>query len=98
MQSEQVKTLLSQIDDAKVAVSHDESYNNTATKRLDKLNVALSFAELNDPNIAINSDDVVIDGRFIATLSGKRWRVKGKGVWYRYSDPAELVRKVRNSS
>lgn len=96
--SDQISEIKEQIKKAEVAARDDDSYNNTALKNLGKLERALQFAELEDPNIVISRDDVVIDDKYIATLAGLRWRVKGKGVWYYYSNPIDLVRKVRRTS
>lgn len=95
MLSDPIFRIKAQILEAEASVLRDESYNNTASKNLEKLKLALEFAELRDPRIVINKDDVVIDGTFIATLSGRRWRVQGKAVWYRYNSPSALLQKIR---
>jgi len=77
---------------------YDDSYNQTGYKTLYKLETALLFAEHGGEGIQILHDEVIIDGKFIATLFNKRWRVKGKGTWYRYGKPMDLLHKLRGSA
>jgi hypothetical protein len=97
--SDTISEIKEQIKKAEVAARNDDSYNNTALNNLYKLKLSLQFAELEDPNIVISRDYVVIDDKYIATLSGVlKWRVRGKNVWYYYSSHLDLVHKVRRTS
>ena len=89
--------ILEAIEKVKAFIPYDDSYNNTGVKRLAKLELALEFSRLKDPNIIILRDEVIIDGKYIATLAGKKWRVRGKRGWYRYAQPVDLLHKIRGS-
>lgn len=92
-----VETIEEQIKTVKAYIPLDDSFNNTAAKRLQKLEVALEFAKLGGNRVSVLRDEVIIDGKYIATLLNKKWKVKGKRKWYRYSSPTDLLHKLGES-
>jgi len=93
--SSDVETIEEQIRTVKAYLPLDDSFNNTAAKRLQKLEVALEFAKVGGDRVVVLRDEVIIDGIFIATLLNKKWKVKGKRKWYRYTSPENLLHKLR---
>jgi DNA-directed RNA polymerase delta subunit len=92
--SSNVETIEEQIRIVKAYLPLDDSFNNTAAKRLQKLEVALDFAKEGGDRVVVLRDEVIIDGVFIATLLNKKWKVKGKRKWYRYDSPKNLLHKL----
>jgi hypothetical protein len=72
--------------------------NGTTASRIMRMQLALEYAEMEDPNIQVFWDCVEIDNKYIATYANLRWRVKGKAVWYHYSNPTDLLHKLRRTS
>ena len=92
------ETLLSQIEIARAKAAKDSSYNNTASKNLAKLELALTFLRFGGDGIRVYQDHLTVDQKYHVTLSGKKWRVFGKNKWYPYGDPQTLLHKLRGSS
>ena len=93
-----VETIEEQIRTVKAYLPLDDSFKNTAAKRLQKNKDALEFAKAGGNRVVVLRDEVIIDGIFIATLLNKKWKVKGKRKRYRYADPQNLLHKLRGSS
>ena len=36
---------------------------------------------------------ILVNGKYVVSLLGRKWRVKGKGKWYWYKTPRQFVRK-----
>jgi hypothetical protein len=89
--------LLSEIATAREKTITDTSYNNTARKNLEKLELALEFLHLGGDSIRVYHDHLIVDQKYYVTLSGKKWRVCGKNKWYPYGDPQDLLHKLRGS-
>ena len=79
-------------------LSEDQSYNQTEDKRLRKFKLALEFVELGGDGVEVYPSHLIIDGNFHVTLSNKKWRVLGKGKWYPYGNPSDLLNKLRGVS
>jgi hypothetical protein len=92
-----VEIIEEQIKAVKAYIPYDDSYNNTAYKRLQKLEVALEFAKVGGNRVVVLRDEVIIDGTYVATLLNKKWKVKGKRKWYFYSSPTNLLHKLGES-
>ena len=90
--------LLAEIATVRKKAATDTSYNNTATKNLEKLTLALEFLRLGGEGLKVYHDYVLIDGKYPATFSGKKWRVVGRNTWYPYSNPLTLLHKLRGTA
>tara|TARA_B110000208_G_C11751886_1_gene423771 strand:+ start:39 stop:341 length:303 start_codon:yes stop_codon:yes gene_type:complete len=75
----------------------DDSYNRTSLKTLEKLETALIFAKNGGVGVCVLRDEVIIDGKYIATLYNKKWKVKGTRKWYPYGNPLDLLHKLRGT-
>ena len=92
------ETVLSELEIARKKAATDTSYNNTASKNVAKLELALEFLRLGGGGIRVYPNYVTVDQKYHVTLSGKKWRLFGKNKWYRYADPQTLLHKLRGSS
>ena len=90
--------LLAEIATAREKAATDTSYNNTASKNLEKLTLSLEFLRLGGDGVSVYHDHLTIDQKYHVTLSGKKWRVLGKTQWYRYGDPQILLHKLRGTA
>lgn len=90
--------LLAEIATVREKAATDTSYNNTASKNLEKLQLALEFLRLGGEGVKAYHDHISVDGKYHVTLSGKKWRVVGRNQWYPYGDPLTLLHKLRGTA
>ena len=86
------------IQKVKEFIPYDTSYNMTSTKTLRKFETLLEFLEADSENVHYLGNVVVIDHKYHASLANRKWKVIGKGKWYPYSNPVDLLHKLRGSA
>jgi hypothetical protein len=77
---------------------HKDYYTKTYSKRRYIIGQLLKFSSAGkgfDMSYKLDSGLIVINDKFIVAPRAGKWRVKGKGIWYRYSKakPSEFIKK-----
>ncbi len=77
---------------------HKAYYTDTYTKRRIIINQLVEFSEVDvefKMSCKLDSGFIIINDKFIVAPRSGKWRVKGKGMWYRYSKdrPSEFIKK-----
>jgi len=84
--------------------TNDKMYmSDPENRHLYRLKVLKKFL-LTDQKIQLDYANtaglILINNKYIASLSNNKWRVKGKNKWYWYKNPQQLVDKyiIRNNT
>jgi hypothetical protein len=76
--------------------AHKDYHGNGYTNDVTRLYAAIDFVEV-DREFYLDIDHqgslFCINNKFLLTPIKKKWRLKGKAQWYRYSSPENFIKK-----
>ena len=71
-------------------------YSNSDARHAERLKEAMRFVKV-DRDFEIDFQHGVglfmVGNKFIVAPLTRKWRVQGKGTWYRYKNPAQFIKK-----
>jgi hypothetical protein len=98
-----IQEKLAKIESHEYATNDKMYMSDPENRHLYRLKVLKKFL-LTDQKIQLDYANtaglILINNKYIASLSSGKWRVKGKNKWYWYKNPQQLVDKyiIRNNT
>ena len=98
-----IQEKLAKIESHEYATNDKMYMSDPENRHLYRLKVLKKFL-LTDQKIQLDYANtaglILINNKYIASLSSDKWRVKGKNKWYWYKNPQQLVDKyiIRNNT
>ena len=69
---------------------HKTNYGGQAERELGRYYKLKSFVDLG-VECEVCHQGFLVEGKFIIAWQSRKWRVKGKGKWYYYKTPKQMV-------
>ena len=66
-------------------------YSNPYSREIERLRTVIAFIKSGVSVEDYISGLVLINGYYVVSLLGRKWRVKGKNKWYWFKNPEHLV-------